>query len=64
MFDFLREACDRNCDQSALRTTNLIDYDDVFKVDNGDNVVVVDTEVVGRPVGQVDGQSVHVLAEV
>ena len=64
MFDFLREACDRNCDQSALRTTNLIDYDDVFKVDNGDNVVVVDAEVVGRPVGQVYGQSVHVLAEV
>ena len=45
MFDFLREACDRNCDQSALRTTNLIDYDDVFKVDHGDNVVVVDVDV-------------------
>ena len=64
MFYFFREACDRNCSQLALRTTNLIDYDDVFKVDNGDNVVVVDAEVVGRPVGQVDGQSVHVLAEV
>ena len=67
MFYFLREAFDRNCSQLALRsdrTTNLIDNDDVFEVDNGDNVLIVDTEVVGRPVGQVDGQSVHVLAEV
>ena len=47
-----------------LTTTNLVDNDDVFKVDNSDNVLIVDAEVVGRPVGQVDGQSVHVLAEV
>ena len=62
IFNFPGEVLDHNC--WHLTTTNLVDNDDVFKVDNGDNVLIVDTEVVGRPVGQVDGQSVHVLAEV